>query len=178
MLILNQSQTQFDYTLPDGTTNTETRESNIVSTEVLTYSFTKVKSSNKTFLQEGDVALQTVVLTNTSLINITDILFTDALSSGATYVPNSVIVNGVAQPTYDLVAGFNVGDLAPNGVTTVSYLIQANNSDITDSEVNELMELARDSVDEGKTVNNGKGIDVGYVDSADNYQYQVIRLYE
>ena len=60
----------------------------------------------------------------------------------------------------------------------MKYLIQANNSDITDSEVNELMELARDSADEGKTVNNGKGIDVGYVDSADNYQYQVIRLYK
>ena len=60
----------------------------------------------------------------------------------------------------------------------MKYLIQANNPDITDSEVNELMELARDSADEGKTVNNGKGIDVGYVDSADNYQYQVIRLYK
>lgn len=29
-----------------------------------------------------------------------------------------------------------------------------------------------------KTVNNGKGIDIGYVDNDDNYQYQVIRLYE
>ena len=91
-----------------------TRESNIVTTEVLTYSFTKVKSSNKTFLQEGETATQTVVLTNTSLINLTDLFFTDTMTSGASHVAGSVFVNGVSQPTYDLIAGFNVGDLAPN----------------------------------------------------------------
>lgn len=36
----------------------------------------------------------------------------------------------------------------------------------------------RNSASVGTTVNNGKGIDVGYVDNEDNYQYQVIRLYE
>ena len=50
MNIPNQSNTEFSYTLPDGSTNTETRDSNIVNTEILTYSFTKVKSSDRTFL--------------------------------------------------------------------------------------------------------------------------------
>ena len=127
MIIPNQSEVQFDFTLPDGSTMTEYRMSNIVKTEVLTSSFTKVKTSDKAFLQEGDMAIQTVTLTNNSLVNISNIIFKDNLSSGGTYVPNSVIVNGVAQPTYDLVVGFPVGDLAPNGVTTISYRIQANN---------------------------------------------------
>lgn len=79
MIIPNQSDTRFTYTLPDGSTQTETRESNIVTTEILTYSFTKVKTSNKTFLQEGDVATQTVTLSNASLINVTNVFFRDTL---------------------------------------------------------------------------------------------------
>ena len=60
----------------------------------------------------------------------------------------------------------------------MEYLIKANNSDITLEEVNELMTEAKNSASNGTTVNNGKGIDVGYIDNEDNYQYQVIRLYE
>lgn len=57
------------------------------------------------------------------------------------------------------------------------YLIKANNPDITTEEINELLTEANNSASSGKTVNNGKGIDIGYVDNEDNYQYQVIRLY-
>ena len=60
----------------------------------------------------------------------------------------------------------------------MEYLIQANNSDITTEEVDALLEEARNSASAGTTVNNGKGIDIGYIDNEDNYQYQVIRLYE
>ena len=59
----------------------------------------------------------------------------------------------------------------------LQYLIKANNPDITSEEINELLTEAKNSASSGKTVNNGKGIDIGYVDNEDNYQYQVIRLY-
>lgn len=127
MTITNQSQVQFSYTLPDGSVQTETRLSNIVTTEILTYSFTKVKSSNKTFLQEGESATQTIVLTNSSLINLTGLFFTDTMTAGASHVSGTVFVNGVSQPAYDVVTGFNLGDLAPNGVITIAYDIIADN---------------------------------------------------
>lgn len=60
----------------------------------------------------------------------------------------------------------------------MEYLIKANNPDITDEEITSLLTEAKNAADSGKTVNNGKGIDIGYVDNEDNYQYQVIRLYE
>lgn len=60
----------------------------------------------------------------------------------------------------------------------MEYLIKANNPDITAEEVDSLITEAKNSASSDKTVNNGKGIDVGYVDNEDNYQYQVIRLYE
>ena len=40
------------------------------------------------------------------------------------------------------------------------------------------MTEAKNSVALGKTVNDGKKIDLGYVGNDNNYQYQVIRLYE
>ena len=60
----------------------------------------------------------------------------------------------------------------------LEYLIKANNPDITTEEVSELIAGAIDSADAGTTVNNGKGIDIGYVEDEETYQYQVIRLYE
>ena len=60
----------------------------------------------------------------------------------------------------------------------MEHLIKANNADITTDEVGELMTKAKESASIGKTVNNGKGIDIGYVENEDNYQYQVIRLYK
>ena len=60
----------------------------------------------------------------------------------------------------------------------MNYLVMANNPDITITEVEDLMIGARNTALAGTTVNNGKGIDVGYIDNEDNYQYQVIRLYK
>ena len=40
------------------------------------------------------------------------------------------------------------------------------------------MTEAENSAASGKMVNDGKKIDLGNVDNDDNYQYQVIRLYE
>ena len=60
----------------------------------------------------------------------------------------------------------------------MEHLIKANNSDITVEEVAELIKKAKESALSGKTVNNGKGIDIGYIENEDNYQYQVIRLYD
>lgn len=69
-------------------------------------------------------------------------------------------------------------EYASNTNEYMKYLIQANNPDITGTEVDELTKSAKESATSGTTVNNGKGIDIGYVENEDNYQYQVIRLYE
>lgn len=127
MIITNQSNVEFSFTLPDGQTQTETRDSNLVNTEVLTDEFTKVKSSNKTFVKEGEVAEQTVLLTNGTTQNLTNLFFKDIMTSGATYIAGSVTINGTSYPAYDLVAGFPLPDMAAGAVTTVKYNIISNN---------------------------------------------------
>lgn len=128
MIINSQSQTPYNSILTDESTVSDTRESNVVQADLLIDSFSKVKTSNKTVLHEGDIAQQSITLTNNSSITISNISVRDVLSSGAEYVPNSVIVDGTSQPTYDLATGFNLGrDIAPGQSVIVSYQIRAMN---------------------------------------------------
>lgn len=127
MLIPNQSNVTFHYVLPDGQIIDGERDSNIVNTEILTYSVPKVKSADKTFLQEGETAQHTVVITNNSQTQLFDLVFKDVMSGGATYVAGSVTVNGAPQPTYDPVIGFPLPALNAGQAVTVGYTIMANN---------------------------------------------------
>ena len=136
MIITNQSNVQFSFTLPDGTTETQNVDSNIVTTEILTYSFTKVKSTNKLFLREGEQAEQTVVYTNNSQSTITNLFFKDVMTSGASNVVGTVTINGVSFPAHDVFTGFALPDMSPNDVTTVKYTILSNNPKTEDNVVN------------------------------------------
>lgn len=127
MIINNKSNVQYSFELPDGNIETESKDSNIVSTEILTYSFTKVKTTNKSFLKEGEMAEQTITLTNNSQATITNQTFNDTMLQGASYVPGSVKIDNVSYPSYDLVAGFPIDDIAPNGSSVIKYNITADN---------------------------------------------------
>lgn len=127
MIIPNQSNIAFNYVLPNGQTIPADLDSNVVTTEVLTYSVPKVKTGDKTFLQEGETSVHTVTITNNSQAQLFNLVFKDAMTSGATYVAGSVTVNGVSQPTFDPIAGFALDPLAPSQAVTVAYTIQANN---------------------------------------------------
>ena len=58
------------------------------------------------------------------------------------------------------------------------HLIKANYNKATDTEIDALLEEAKANLTTGKTVYNGKGISVGYLDNNDYYQYQVLRFYK
>lgn len=68
-----------------------------------------------------------------------------------------------------------------NEDTTLKYvklLIKANNEEISDSEVENLIKEAKEKSSSKMTANNGKGISVGLLEMDDHYEYQVIRLYK
>lgn len=62
--------------------------------------------------------------------------------------------------------------------TYIKYLIKANNNQITDSEIDTLIQDAKTKNNSGKISNNGKGISIGYTENDEKYQYQVLRLYK
>ncbi len=58
----------------------------------------------------------------------------------------------------------------------VKKLIKANNSDLTENEIDTLIKEAKKLSAKKEMSNNGKGISVRFVESNDHYEYQVIRL--
>lgn len=65
-----------------------------------------------------------------------------------------------------------------DAISYIKYLVKANNNQITDSEIDTLLEEAKTKLNSSKTANNGKGILISYAEKSDAYQYQVLRLYK
>ena len=63
-------------------------------------------------------------------------------------------------------------------INYVKSLIKANNENLTDSDIDYLINDAKNVSNDKKTSNNGKGISVGYIDNGEEIEYQVIRLYK
>ena len=63
-------------------------------------------------------------------------------------------------------------------ISYIKYLIKANNSEITDLEIDTLLDDVKLKVNSGEIANNGKGISIGYTEEDGIYQYQVLRLYK
>ncbi len=70
------------------------------------------------------------------------------------------------------------GKYESDAVSYAKHLIKANRNDITESEIDALLEEAKAIASTGKMAFNGNGISVGYLDEDDIYQYQVRRFFE
>ena len=69
-------------------------------------------------------------------------------------------------------------DYSNEALSYAKYLIKANYNEVTEKEINKLLEEAKDKASTGKTAYNGKGISVGYLDKDDYFEYQVLRFYK
>lgn len=65
-----------------------------------------------------------------------------------------------------------------DAISYIKHLIKANNSNITDNEIDSLLQEAKVKSTSGETANNGKGIFIGYIEKNDSYQFQVLRSYK
>ena len=65
-----------------------------------------------------------------------------------------------------------------DAVFYAKHLIKANRNDITENEIDALLEEAKAMASTGKMAFNGNGISVGYLDEDGIYQYQVRRFFE
>mgnify|MGYP006868299107 FL=1 len=65
-----------------------------------------------------------------------------------------------------------------DAISYIKHLIKANNSNITDNEIDSLLQEAKVKSTSGEAANNGKGISIGYIKKNDSYQFQVLRSYK
>lgn len=70
------------------------------------------------------------------------------------------------------------GKYESDAISYAKDLIKANRNDVTESEIDALLEEAKAIASTGKMAFNGNGISVGYLDEDGIYQYQVRRFFE
>ena len=73
-----------------------------------------LKSANRTFVDIGDIITYTISLQNTGTVSSTNIVLTDPIPNGTTFILNSVTIDGVSQPNSNPENGISIGTLNPN----------------------------------------------------------------
>src|SRR5680860_763733 len=122
--ITNTATVDFEFRInPAGPTQTRTKPSNPVVTEVELVQLQVIKDVDKTVAVVGDTLTYTVSIANTGTVTAMDVVFTDEIPNGTSFVENSVLVNGVAQPGANPEAGITIGDIPPGGFATVVFSV-------------------------------------------------------
>lgn len=126
--ILNESTVIFNFTIDPSTPSGEigSANSNAVNTFVANANLSPLeKLVNKSFAQVGDTLIYTILLKNTGNVTANNIILSDTIPNDTTFVPGSTMVNGILN-TSNPENGINVGSLAPNQITTVTFNVVVN----------------------------------------------------
>ncbi|XBB51787.1 hypothetical protein WMZ06_17865, partial [Bacillus sp. SW7] len=94
------------------------------TTNVNTATTNPTKSSDKAFALLGDTITYTIPLQNIGTVPATNVLVTDPIPAGTTFIPNSVTINGVTQPGIIPSSGILIGTLEPNTSVVVTFQVQ------------------------------------------------------
>ncbi|MCU5460027.1 cell surface protein, partial [Bacillus cereus] len=125
--ITNQSNTT--YTIqpdPGQPPITETSTSNIVITNFVQAQLTITKTSNPITVDIGGTILYISEVKNTGNVDAINIIFTDSIPPGTTFVPDSVTINGVLQPGVNPENGIPIGTIPANSSKTILFQVQTN----------------------------------------------------
>ena len=106
---------------PARSTVTFTENTNTVSVQIISNRLTIVKSVDKAYAVKGDNLHYTTVITNTGSLLKSDLVFTDPIPAGTSFVAGSVKIDGAAYPAYNPETDFALPDLAVGDSVTVEF---------------------------------------------------------
>ncbi|MFX3646823.1 MAG: beta strand repeat-containing protein [Paenibacillus sp.] len=119
--LTNQGTANYTAQLPDGRVITDTSVSNIVTVTVSTPTVSVTKTASAIDAVVGDTLTYTIVISNTDTDPINSVVFTDAIPTGSVFIPGSVTVDGIVQPTADPTTGVSLGTIGPGVSVTVTF---------------------------------------------------------
>ncbi|MDF9553615.1 DUF11 domain-containing protein, partial [Bacillus cereus] len=122
--IVNFSSTSYQLASPP---DAETSISNPVSTQINEAILSMTKNESVSFADIGQTAFYTTSITNVGNTDATNIVFTDALPSGLTFVPNTLTIDGVLQSNADPNTGVLLATLPPNEIYSIVFQVTVNN---------------------------------------------------
>lgn len=106
------------------TGTTQTLSTNIVNVDIQCISLEVIKEADKDILIVGDTLTYTITITNTSNIALDNLVLTDKISDCASFVIDSVTLNGVKQPGVNPETGIPIGTLNPGTSVIVGFSVR------------------------------------------------------
>lgn len=97
--------------------------SNEVEVTILGNEVWLTKTANVNAVKQGDTLTYTITIENAGTLDNTDLVFTDQVPEGTTFVPSSVKIDGVTFAGYNPNNGFNLPDLKAGESTTVEFSV-------------------------------------------------------
>ncbi|MGN8230732.1 DUF7507 domain-containing protein [Paenibacillus polymyxa] len=120
-ILTDQGQANFTYSPPDGRVMSGSVTSNTVNVAVSAPNIQVIKTSSLAAAVVGDTIRYTLSITNSGVDSVTDTVVTDTIPAGTSFVPGSVLIDGVAFPNASPVAGIAIGNVAPGNTFVVSF---------------------------------------------------------
>ncbi|WP_249281017.1 hypothetical protein [Paenibacillus sp. 7516] len=122
--LVNQAVANYTFSPPDGRQLTGTVSSNVLVIPVSSPDVVVVKSTDAIDAVVGDVITYTVVVTNSGIQVVNNVVMVDPVPVGTVFVPGSVTVDGVARPTGNPNTGITLGSIAAGASVTVTFRVE------------------------------------------------------
>lgn len=122
--VINISDTSYEYQIDPSSPIIQRKSlSNAVNTEVRTANVSAIKSANRSITRIGQIITYTVAVTNSGTVPITNTLLIDAIAAGTTFVPNSILVDGIPRPDENPITGIALDIILPNHTIIVTFQV-------------------------------------------------------
>lgn len=119
--VKNKTTLSFDI---DG--NTFQLNSNEGEIEILENEVYLLKQASPSVVKRGDEITYTITISNDGTLDNTDLMFTDALPEGTTFVENSMTIDGQSQEGANPANGFALKDLGTGESIVVQFKVLVN----------------------------------------------------
>jgi len=124
-VINNISQLVYGYKPdPNKGAITNTITSNTVQTIINVAKFSFAKSVDKAYAVTGDYIVYKCIIANSGTVNLTNIYFSDEISTYVKFLPNSVYLGGVNYPDYNPNDGFSIDPITPSESIELLFGVQ------------------------------------------------------
>ncbi|KKC49032.1 hypothetical protein VE23_21205 [Paenibacillus sp. D9] len=122
--LLNQGNLVFSFTFPNGRSFTLNQKTNPVVVPVLALS-TLAKSVSASSVAVGNSVAFYLTVSNPNIAPLQNVVLTDAIPSGLSYVPGSLSLNGTPLPNTSNLSRLSIGTVPAQGSSVIRFLANA-----------------------------------------------------